>query len=454
MLGNDFPECDPACAWLLLFSLILGEIRSSSRSRQAGHIPFGIPMSQGTLLGLVIVFEDQLPAARLLLVADAEEGGALGVGHGCSPSVWESLSKYSPRGWSCQIGLAETLKYPVHVCEDASQDMPKERIRTPEQTISPELAQAFAGTFIPRYDLYPVQRPDGSYVTLRRKLSLDLIISHLQGFITLGAYALDVESQARWVCLDADTPDQWQRVWRMAEALDRQGIVPYLETSRRGGHLWLFLDSLPGADARRFGQRLQAEYSLTDVELYPKQDELKTGPGSLVRLPLGVHLKSGQRYSFVKLDGQPLAPTIREQIQLLTHPERVPAVFVSEVLSRLSQEAFSPPERQSSEAVDPNQPLSDRLKQTISVYDYVAQYVDLDERGRGHCPFHADHHKSLGVNRESNYWHCFAGCGGGSLIDFAMLWREKQGEDDSFTATIKALAGTLLPRSEPPRTGR
>ena len=211
--------------------------------------------------------------------------------------------------------------------------MPKERNHKPEQAVSPELARTFAETFIPRYDMFPVQRPDGSYVTLKRKLSLDLIISHLQGFVTLGAYALDAESQAGWICLDADTPDQWQRTWDLAEALHSQNVVPYLESSRRGGHLWLFLDSLPGAEARRFGHRLQAEYHLTDVELYPKQDELKTGPGSLVRLPFGVHRKTGKRYGFVGLDGQPLAPTLREQIALLAEPQHVPGEFIAAMLS-------------------------------------------------------------------------------------------------------------------------
>ena len=123
--------------------------------------------------------------------------------------------------------------------------MPKERNHKPEQAVSPELARTFAETFIPRYDMFPVQRPDGSYVTLKRKLSLDLIISHLQGFVTLGAYALDVESQADWICLDADTTDQWQRVGGLADALHNEGVMSYLESSRRGGHLWLFLIPFP-----------------------------------------------------------------------------------------------------------------------------------------------------------------------------------------------------------------
>jgi DNA primase len=40
----------------------------------------------------------------------------------------------------------------------------------------------------------------------------------------------------------------------------------------------------------------------------------------------------------------------------------------------------------------------------------------------GLCPFHADTHPSLAVNLAENYWQCFAGCGGGTIIDFYMQW--------------------------------
>jgi DNA primase len=55
------------------------------------------------------------------------------------------------------------------------------------------------------------------------------------------------------------------------------------------------------------------------------------------------------------------------------------------------------------------------------------------------CPFHNDQHPSLGVNAEKNYWYCFAGCGGGSVIDFWMKWR---GCD--FKTAVTELAGMVL----------
>ncbi|MFC1960028.1 CHC2 zinc finger domain-containing protein [Chloroflexota bacterium] len=326
--------------------------------------------------------------------------------------------------------------------------MREEHEQPNNREVDPQLATAYAATFISRYDMYPAQRPDGSYITLKKKLSQHLIVSHLQGYITLGAYALDADSQARWLCFDADDDEQWTGVYRLAKDLNQRCIPSYLEMSRRGGHLWLFTKPMPGADTRRFGKQLLREHDLEDVELYPKQDVLKTGPGSLVRMPLGVHQKTGKRYSFVTLHGQPLAPTIREQIGLLAHPGRVPDVFITEVIARDTQveEKLIPnPIINIPAELDSDEPLSTRLKQTISVSDYVSRYVRLDKQGRGFCPFHDDARKSFSVNADKNYWYCFSGCGGGSIIDFKLRQLEKaQGQTD-FTAAIKALAGEILP---------
>src|SRR5690606_1774392 len=71
-----------------------------------------------------------------------------------------------------------------------------------------------------------------------------------------------------------------------------------------------------------------ATLGIESIELYPKQDELKTGPGSLVRLPFGIHRLTNKRYFFITPDGAPLAPSVREQMALLHAPRRVkPELF-------------------------------------------------------------------------------------------------------------------------------
>lgn len=273
-----------------------------------------------------------------------------------------------------------------------------ERISRGETEISSELVQAYADTFIPRYDLYPLQLRDGLYVSVKKPLELAQIRQHLKGTLTLGAYTLSPTDMASWLCLDADDEQGWHSLVEMAGMLLVPSIPMYLEQSRRGGHLWLFFESsIPGKQARHFGRYLLAQHEIEGVELFPKQDGLTTGPGSLVRLPLGIHRKTGirYRYHFINPDGSPLAPTLHEQVRLLAYPNRVPPGIIESCLAQARSHPHSPPVTLSPTSQGTGETLSARLKDRITVYDFVSQYVQLDERGRGLCPFHDDHHASF-----------------------------------------------------------
>lgn len=52
------------------------------------------------------------------------------------------------------------------------------------------------------------------------------------------------------------------------------------------------------------------------------------------------------------------------------------------------------------------------------IYPAVQQSDVRFITGSGHGPFHPDAHMSFAVNREGEYFNCFAGCGGGDVIDF------------------------------------
>jgi DNA primase len=66
------------------------------------------------------------------------------------------------------------------------------------------------------------------------------------------------------------------------------------------------------------------------------------------------------------------------------------------------------------------------VKNAVPLLDFINAFVDLRPVASGAvgcCPFHDDKHPSFGVNREGNFWQCFAGCGAGSIIDFWMKWK-------------------------------
>lgn len=299
------------------------------------------------------------------------------------------------------------------------------------------LAEGLAQTFIHRWDMYPRQLDGGNYICVKKPLTQKHILAHLRGDIIIGTYLLDTESHARFIVIDADDQDQMTQLLATARSLAGDNIPSYLERSRRGGHLWFFFDQpVSGEDARSFGHGVMATHGLQGIELYPKQDKLGDGPGSLIRLPFGVHRWDMKRYGFITPYGQPLAGRIRDQIPLFLNPKTVSETIFIEFWEIGTQEPETP-EFTPTEAA--GETLSKSIKEAITVQDFVGQYVELTPGGRGYCPFHDDDHKSFSVNAEKNYWHCFAGCGGGSVIDF---WMKRQRSD--FKTAVGELAGMLL----------
>ncbi len=112
---------------------------------------------------------------------------------------------------------------------------------------------------------------------------------HLRGKLTLGAYLLDSQSKTRQLVLDADEDEQFEQLKLLAGELEAEDVPAYLETSRRGSHLRLFFsEPISGQKARRLGQQLLTTHHL-QLEIFPKQEMIGDGPGSLVRVPFGGH---------------------------------------------------------------------------------------------------------------------------------------------------------------------
>jgi len=270
-----------------------------------------------------------------------------------------------------------------------------------------------AERFVQRWDVHARQLDDGRYICIHDKLDLDHISAHMRGEITLGTFLLNKESQARFIVFDDDRVDGYDRLTLFAQSLEKEKNPSYLERSRRGGHLWLFLmPAISGRDARLFAHGLMAANDITDVEIFPKQDKVKGGPGSLIRMPFGIHKISGRRYGFYYPDGSPLASSVSKQIYALSAPKTVPEEIFDNYKSYVSPEPQRTRYDRSGESMDT---LSERIKENISAREFVSLYVDLKPTSSGAiglCPFHDDHRPSLGINDTENYWYCFTGCGG------------------------------------------
>jgi len=300
-------------------------------------------------------------------------------------------------------------------------------------------------TCIGRHNDYAFQRADGLYVRARRRVTYDVLRRHLAGVETIGTYLIDEQGCCRFAVFDADSDAGLVSLLSLHTRLVGDGIPSYLEASRRGVHLRVMLSAPAPATLVR---RWLLPYCPAGVEFYPKQDTASyEHPGSLVRVPLGVHRLTGRRYPFVVVgsDGRllPVVSSVKAALSWLSTIERASVPAAQSLPQR--DHAGLPPQKK---CPSKNAASSTHLQPTLSIRDWNAQqnpmafigrYVELDSRGVGCCPFgwhHAngqDVHPSFKVY-EPTYsggysWYCSTWQQGGSVFDFLLLYHQLDARD-------------------------
>lgn len=286
--------------------------------------------------------------------------------------------------------------------------------------------KTYSALFVGRCDDYAVQLATGRYTRVGKPLTQADLSDHLVGVRTYGTYVIDAAGCCRFAVVDADSDDGLDRLWTLQDHLAAHDIVSYVEQSRRGGHLWVFLSRPVKASQVR---AWLLPLCPADLEFYPKQDEGK-GYGSLIRLPLGIHRKSGKRYHFVQRGpaGQlvPLTRTDEDRVTWLASIQRMDVPQLEQPAPRPRAQtppSFSHPSQQRSGT----SPIRDwNAAQDPS--EVIGRYVELDKSGVGCCPF-GEHH-SGGQDRQASFkvyepgepggycWYCYTWQQGGSVFDF------------------------------------
>ena len=199
--------------------------------------------------------------------------------------------------------------------------------------------------FIERRDVKAIQKSDGSYAPVHNKFTRTDIQDHLAGTRTYGHYLVDPETEkCRVFCFDIDLKSEYraeflgddqERIgWlnaelrcfaqsfedRIREILEIPSVS--LFSGNKGVHVYGFTGSAPASSVRDAadvvlhsfvqkdgtpeyfatkGQHFFGHFSYPEIEIevFPKQKELGDKPfGNLLRLPLGVHRKSGRKSFF------------------------------------------------------------------------------------------------------------------------------------------------------------
>ena len=305
--------------------------------------------------------------------------------------------------------------------------------------LTADLVEAYSMLFVHSWDAYAVQQADGSYWCAHESLFPARLVDHLLWRYTLGTYVLDAAGTCTFAVFDADGADGVQALASLAGQLALLGIWTLLEASRRGAHLWIFLvEPVPASLVRAW--LLPYAVSLR-VELYPKQDALRSGPGSLIRLPLGIHRQTGGWYPFLVAgaDGQlvPVGNTVAECLAwAAASVQRVQVPSGIEVRREardgrvgVSVQGMQVPA--SSPLVSGPSSGHGAIRawcQSQDIVQVIGRYVQLDGRGMGSCPFkehhvRGDQRPSFQVFGGQNpHWYCYTWQRAGDLFDFFCLY--------------------------------
>ncbi len=292
--------------------------------------------------------------------------------------------------------------------------------------------EQYMSLFVGRLSDHSVQLETGLYARTGKPLDRARVLAHLRGDVSLATYLIDDAGRCRFAVFDGDRENDFVLLAGVQLRLRRSNIPAWLERSRRGGHLWVFLAGpVSPSDLRAW----LLPFCPAGIEFYPKQAKT-AGVGSAIRLPFGIHRRSGRRYSFVEAreDGkwQAVGARISDQVQFLSDQARaICPVIPTSAATPTQKKSFSNSARLTTSA--PGQyPTIREWCAAQDPFSLIGRYVDLDSGGRGRCPFGNHHlaghddHASFQVytpGTPGGYcWYCRSWDQGGSVFDFLKLW--------------------------------
>ena len=283
-------------------------------------------------LGLLDRLLQQEPANETWLDAYveilAEEGGTSplvdqvvqqGLAHGLSPASADRLRRAARPGRSTTVTTA-----------------PSE----PEAELTPSDADCvrFHTLFAGREGVYARQwvrsNGQGGYTPVHEPLTPAVIRNHLLGSFTAGVYPIRLDGTATFFAVDLDIDKQaLQRARgepayaqqlrdtlrvegpRLLNVLVELGFAPLFENSGyKGRHYWVLLEEPETADVLHLLGRMLLAWQSPQLapglhlEFFPKQASVKSrGLGNLIKLPLGIHRRTGRRSQLLDDQGTALA---------------------------------------------------------------------------------------------------------------------------------------------------
>jgi hypothetical protein len=180
-----------------------------------------------------------------------------------------------------------------------------------------QVVSVYLNTFANRTDVYShwVGSPtEGGWRPVREPLTPDIVTAGLMGTgPSISAFMIAPGSLAHCLAIDFDTDNGLEQAFVLGKTMWGADLPAYVETSRRGAHLWCVISStLPAATVRKAARALLGAALLpTDdphIEIRPGSDHVDAdwhehvsgavvgeGLGHALRMPMMPHPKTGKR---------------------------------------------------------------------------------------------------------------------------------------------------------------
>lgn len=274
-----------------------------------------------------------------------------------------------------------------------------------------EVAQEYVLYFAARHDVYSHWTPEG-WRPVREPLTGEVALAGLtRKGPSISGYLISPESKSHVFAVDFDGEDGYRQAIALGVQMHADGMPVYVETSRRGAHLWGCLAGVLSAKDIRKGLRLsltRADIAWDDpkVELRPGSDTIdEDGLGHCLRMPMMPHPKTGDRGMLLDpLTEQPLG---RSLSAIMNAIELVPVDTLAGFAAM-----WSPPRKPTDMPTwlrPPRAPRDDAAYGTASQILMEKWGVQRAIPGHGtRCPAHDDTRASLLIFRDDLRVLCYA----------------------------------------------
>ena len=194
----------------------------------------------------------------------------------------------------------------------------------------------FINFFAGREDTYAVDTiSDNNRITVEQvtePLNIDVVKNHFQGEITAATYVQRSNATAKYMVIDIDISKKvlilypygseefisykekaLNIVKNMENEIEKLGLKSYIEdTGHRGYHMWiLFGEWIPVRYIHMLADFIEKNIFPDEedisIEFFPNKTRIKEGKlGQAIKIPLGYHIKTGNKSNFLDDDFKPI----------------------------------------------------------------------------------------------------------------------------------------------------